>query len=80
MRSSFTSSGLALNRMLNNIVFKLTLLPAPVAPATRRWGIVFRSALTAPPKISFPSARLSLEREREKESLVTTSFIDTVSR
>jgi hypothetical protein len=42
--------------------------------------MVFKSAATGTPKISFPRAMVSLERDRMKASLVTNSFSDTVSR
>ena len=80
MSSSFTSLGFAENRTLNSIVFKLTLLPAPVAPATSRCGIVLRSAVTGAPKMSLPNARVSFERALLNALLMTTSLIDTVSR
>ncbi len=50
----FTSVGVALYNMLITIAFIATLLPEPVAPATRRWGIFDKSATTGVPNISLP--------------------------
>ena len=80
IRSSLTSSGRAENSRLRSIVLRLTLFPAPVAPATSKCGMVFRSVIEGAPKMSFPKAKLSFDPARENASLVTTSFIDTVSR
>lgn len=41
-------------RILVMIPLMHTLFPLPVAPATRRWGILFNSASTASPVISRP--------------------------
>ena len=38
------------------MVLRPTLFPEPVAPATRRWGIFFRSVTKGFPKMSFPRA------------------------
>ena len=75
-----TSSGVARMRTETIIEFTKLDLPAPVAPATSRWGILARLAVTYPPSTSLPtpmtigcSVRLAaLER--------STSPSDTVSR
>ena len=41
------------------MVFRPTLLPVPVAPAMRRWGILARLVTTGTPSISVPRARVS---------------------
>ena len=53
---SFTSSGLALYKILIMIVLMQTDLPEPVAPAIRRCGIFAISVTTTLPPISFPAA------------------------
>ena len=57
-----------------SIVLRLTLLPAPVAPATSKCGIVFKSVVTGAPKMSLPSASVSFDRALANASLVTTSY------
>ena len=47
--------------MLEIIVFMQTLLPLPVAPAIKRWGILARSATTGLPETPSPSAIASLD-------------------
>src|SRR4030067_2841266 len=55
------SEGGALYSRLEIILFKATLLPDPVAPATNRCGIFVKSATTGLPEISLPSARGSFD-------------------
>ncbi len=57
----FRSEGVVLNSRLDIILFKATLLPEPVAPATSRCGILVISATTGLPEISLPSASGSLD-------------------
>ena len=57
----FSSDGVALNKRLEIILFKATLLPDPVAPATSRCGIFVMSVTIGLPEISFPSANGSLD-------------------
>src|SRR3972149_1520566 len=61
-----TSSGVDVKSMLRTMAFTAMLLPVPVAPAMSRWGILARSAMKAPPDMSFPRARLKRERLFEK--------------
>ncbi len=63
MKMKRTSSGVARYRMEVIMVFKPTLLPEPVAPATRRWGIFIRSVRKTSPLIRLPRASVSRERE-----------------
>ena len=56
-------SGVNLKSKLSIMVLMLTLFPVPVAPATRRWGILVRSATTGAPVISLPRAMGSLNLE-----------------
>ncbi len=51
-----------------------TLLPEPVDPATRRWGILAKSMTKGSPEISFPSARISFDSDVLKASESTISF------
>ncbi len=50
-----TSSGV--DRISSELIIELMKLdlPEPVAPATRRWGILARLATTKPPSTSLPS-------------------------
>ena len=56
IKTSRTSSGVA--RIKIDVIIALIIedLPAPVAPATRRWGILARLAQTKLPSTSFPKA------------------------
>ena len=45
--------------MLDSIAFTHADLPAPVVPATSRWGILARSAPIARPAMSLPSQTVS---------------------
>src|SRR4030066_1613895 len=65
--------------MLITIEFIDTLLPEPVAPATRRWGIFSRSAIIGFPNISLPRPSVSLELLFLKFSDDKISLNDTVS-
>ena len=56
-----TSSGVDLKRMLEIRLFIHTLFPDPVAPATRRCGILARSATKGSPEIVLPSAIVSFD-------------------
>ena len=57
-----TSSGDACIRMQAMIELMQTLLPLPVAPAIKRWGILARSVTLGSPETLFPSA--SVKRDR----------------
>ena len=61
-----TSSGVDLKRMLLIRELMHTLLPAPVAPATSRWGIFARSAANGSPEIVLPRAMVSLDSALRK--------------
>ncbi len=65
---SRTSSGVARQSRLVIRAFTMTLLPEPVAPAIRRWGILARSAARAWPATSRPRAKVSLEPEAPKST------------
>jgi hypothetical protein len=75
--SSRTSSGVAFRRRLQRIELMLTLLPEPVCPATRRWGIAPRSSTIGAPATSRPSATVSLDGEPRKIAVSTTSRSET---
>ncbi len=55
MRIIRTSSGVARISRLVTIELTNDDLPAPVDPATRRWGILARFATTKPPSTSLPT-------------------------
>ena len=50
------------------MVLRETLLPEPVEPATRRWGILVSSATKGSPAIVFPRERVSMFFEPAKAS------------
>ena len=62
------------------IPFTPTLLPAPVMPATRRWGIRARSATTGFPSTSMPRAIVRSEGDLLNFSLSITSRSEMRSR
>ena len=61
MRIMRTSSGVALYRMLAIMQLRPTLLPVPVEPAIRRWGMVARSVKYVSPFTVLPRARVRRE-------------------
>ncbi|MCY1463429.1 hypothetical protein D9M71_813230 [compost metagenome] len=75
-----TSSGVARMRMEVIIEFTNEDLPAPVAPATRRCGILARLATTYPPSTSLPTPMTIGWSVRRAFWLRSTSPRDTVSR
>ncbi len=75
-----TSRGVALNKMLNSMALIATDLPEPVVPATSRCGILDRSATTASPLMSLPSARVNGEAAWSKLFDCTISLKATSSR
>jgi hypothetical protein len=60
--------------MLMIMALTLTDLPAPVVPATRRWGIFARSIDTGRPSMSLPSASVSFDLARVKTSSAMISL------
>ena len=54
-----------------------TLLPEPVAPATSKWGIFAKSAISGFPLISLPSPTAKLDGLFKNSSLVITSLSPT---
>ncbi len=70
---SLSSSGVARDRTEQSSELRKTLLPVPVAPATSRCGIFARSVWVGFPKMSLPSAMLSLEELERKESASSRS-------
>ena len=48
----------------------MTLLPEPVAPAMSRWGILARSTAWALPATSRPRAKVSVEPDALKSTLL----------
>ncbi len=60
--------------------FRHTLLPAPVAPATSRWGMRARSATVALPAMSLPMAMVSMDGAERKVSEASNSLKHTFSR
>jgi len=75
-----TSSGVA--RMRIEVIIELTKedLPAPVAPATSRCGVLARLATTYPPSTSLPTPMVSGCRLRRAAAERSTSPSETVSR
>ena len=75
-----TSSGVARMRIEVIIEFTKLDLPAPVAPATSRCGILARFATTKPPSTSLPTPITSGCSLRRATWLRSTSPSATVSR
>ncbi len=75
-----SSSGVYLYIRLTSNVFKNTLLPVPVAPATKRCGILERSKFTGLPTKSLPKQNVSDDFFAFlNEGSVTKSFNPTVA-
>ena len=70
-------SGVCLKSRLVMMELMQTLLPLPVAPATRRCGIAARSAMIAWPYTSLPSANGNAALEDSQASLSKSSRIPT---
>jgi len=62
------------------MVLMATDLPEPVVPATSRWGILARSAMTGSPPIVLPSAIGSFSLAVMKSWLASISRKSTFSR
>jgi len=79
--SSFTSSGVDLYSILQIMAFNPTLLPVPVAPATRKCGILSNSATTGLPMISLPRhrARFDLDFSKTPETTSSLNFTTCLS-
>jgi len=74
---STESGNIDLNKRLIIRLLMHTLFPEPVAPATRRWGILAISATTFCPDISFPKAKASFELYSLNSLESKTSFKNT---
>ncbi len=74
---NFTSSGLLVIRMPPIKELMATDLPVPVAPATRRCGILPKSLITVLPVISLPSISGSSYLSTSCVNFLTISFVYT---
>src|SRR4030042_760697 len=63
IRIKRTSLGVLFISRQQIIVLRHTVLPLPVAPATRRWGILVKSAEIDSPPAPLPNARAILDLE-----------------
>jgi len=62
------------------MAFRATDLPAPVVPATSRWGILARSATIGRPLMSLPRARVRGDLASANSGALRVSERRTISR